>query len=65
MGDLGGGGIRVSRVRQCLWDGGGGGGLRWADGVGVSLRGREIGPVVVEIREMGLFLEDEFMRVKK
>lgn len=31
MGDLVGGGIRVSRVRRCLWDGGGGGGLRWAD----------------------------------
>jgi hypothetical protein len=26
-----GGGIRVSRVRRCLCDGGGGGGLRWAD----------------------------------
>ena len=51
--DLGGGGIRVSRVRRCLWDGGGEGGLRWVGGVGVNLRGREMGPVVVEI-----FLED-------
>lgn len=30
-GDLSGVEIRVSRVRQCLRDGGGGGGLRWAD----------------------------------
>lgn len=63
-GGLGAGGIRVRRVRRCLWDGGGGGGLRWADRVGLSLRGRMIGPVVVEIREMGLFLENEFMRGK-
>lgn len=31
VGDLSGGGIRVSRVRRYLWDGGGGGGLRWVD----------------------------------
>lgn len=61
-GDLSGGGIRVSRVRRCLCDGGGGGGLRWVDWVGLSLRGRIIGPVVVEMREIVLFLEDEFMR---
>ena len=58
VGDLGDGGIRVSRVRRCLWDEGGEGGLRWTDGVGVSLRGREMGPAVVEIREMGVSLED-------
>jgi len=61
-GDLGGGGIRVSRVRRCLCDGGGGGGLRWVDRVGLRSRGRLIGPVVVEMREMGLFLENELMR---
>ena len=61
-GGLGAGGIRVNRVRRCLWDGGGGGGLRWAEWVGLSLRGRVIGPVVVEMREMGLFLENEFMK---
>jgi len=59
--DLGGGRIRARGVRRCLWNGGGGGGLRWADGVELSLRGRIMGPVVVEMREMGLFLEDEFM----
>lgn len=57
-----GGGIRVSRVRRCLCEGGGGGGLRWADCVGLSLRGRVTGPVVVEMREMGLFLENALMR---
>ena len=60
-GDLSGGGIRVSRVRRCLCDGGGGGGLRWVDRVGLRSRGMTIGPVVVEMREMGLFLENEFM----
>jgi len=63
VGDLGCGGIRVKRVRRCLRGGGGGGGLRWL--VWVRLREREIGPVVVEIRQMGLFLEDEFMEGKK
>jgi len=62
VGDFGCGGIRVSRVRRCLCDGGGGGGLRWAGLVGLSLRGRTMGPVVVEMREIGLFLEDEFMK---
>jgi hypothetical protein len=64
VGDLSGGGIRVRRVRRCLRGGGGGGGLRWLDFVGLRLREREIGPVVVEIRQMGLFLEDEFMKGK-
>lgn len=62
VGDLGGGGIRVSRVRRCLWDGGGGGGLRWLVWVGLSLREMEIVPVVVEMRDMGLFREGEFMK---
>jgi len=31
VGDLSDGRIRVNRVRRCLCDGGGGGGLRWAD----------------------------------
>ena len=60
-GDLGSGGILVSRVRRCLCDGGGGGGLRWVDRVGLRSRGRVMGPVVVEMREMGLFLENVFM----
>ena len=61
---LGGGGMRVNRVHRCLCDGGGGGGLRWADWVGLSLSGTAIGPVVVEMREMGRFLESELMRGK-
>lgn len=61
VGDLDGGGIRVRRVRRCLTGGGGGGGLRWLVWVGLRLREREIEPVVVEMRQMGLFLEDGFM----
>ena len=63
--DLGGGGIRVKRVRRCLRGGGGGGGLRRLAWVGLRLRDREIEPVVVEIRQMGLFLEGEFMKGKR
>lgn len=62
VGDFGGGGINVRRVRRCLCEGGGGGGLRWLVWEGVSLREMEIGPVVVEMREMGRFLEGEFMK---
>lgn len=63
VGDIGSGWMSVSRVRRCLWDGGGGGGLRWLVWVGLSLRERESGLVVVEMREIGLFLEGEkFMR---
>lgn len=61
--DLDGGGIRVRRVRRCL-RGGGGGGLRWLVWVGLRLREREIEPVVVEMRQIGLFLDGEFMKGK-
>ena len=63
MGDFSGGGIRVRRVRRCLI-GGGGGGLRLLLWVELRLREMEIGPVVVEMRQMGLFLEGECMESK-
>lgn len=61
VGDLGGDGIRVKRVRRCLCDGGGGGGRRWVVWVVLRSRERVIILVVVDMRDIGLFLDGEFM----